>query len=76
MGCQHHWIIEATTADEAEGQCYNCGEVRTFTNLPPDQWRSPWGPLDGRWAPLGEDGLPRRALGEGCYRIIRIGGAE
>jgi hypothetical protein len=32
MGCKHRWQIEQTSADEAEGQCYNCGEIRTFRN--------------------------------------------
>ena len=76
MGCQHRWIIEATQADEAEGQCYNCGEVRTFANLPPDEWRVAWGAPNERWAPIGEDGVPRRALEDGGFQIVRLGGAE
>ncbi len=76
MGCNHHWIIEASREPEVEGQCYNCGEIRTFVNVMPDECRDAWGLPNSRWAPIGEDGLPRHPLSEGSYRTINLGGAE
>lgn len=80
--CKHHWMIESTEADEAEGQCYNCGEVRTFRNQCPDTVAPR---PNSRWAGLGEGGLPRLQLlwvecdrepVPGCYKTIPLLGVD
>jgi hypothetical protein len=54
MGCKHHWIIEQTAGAEAEGQCYNCGEIRTFINRLP-QGIGEASECDHYWAPWVRD---------------------
>jgi len=32
-GCAHHWIIGAPSGPISEGECRNCGLLKTFSNF-------------------------------------------
>ena len=34
--CRHHWIIESANGPASMGVCKICGEIKEFSNTPPE----------------------------------------